>query len=338
MSKSPGDRGFRLPQSALAHPRFSVQCPKPNVSALRLLKYALKNISRSKFLSFSTVLVLSLMAFFINVLFFVEYVAESLIGNVSDRLSISLNLKPGYSDTDREIIDLSARLREIDPGVEVRYVSNSDAFEILRERDPELAKVIESEADNPLPSSLSVRNVPIAAYERLDAEVTKYRDVLQYDAGTGRKTIVDYRAQYEKIKALSDMLVSIRYGSYAIIGLFFFAVAAIVYNAIGNGVFFYREEIRIIGLVGGDAVFVYGPFAIQGFLYALSGAMVGFLGFYILLSNINFSLLSDFPIFVDRFFASRPSAFLSEIAVFAFVALVSGTVSSLRFSRRAGET
>lgn len=305
---------------------------------MRLLKYALKNVARSKFLSFSTILVLSLMAFFINVLFFVEYVAEAIVGNVSDRLSLVLNLKPGYSDTDREIIELSGALAAIDPAIEIKYVSNTEAFDILRKRDPELAKVIESDEDNPLPSSLSVRNVPIAAYERMDAEITKYRDALRYESGTGRKSIVDYRAQYEKIKALSDMLMSIQYGSYAIVALFFFAVAAIIYNAIGNAVFFYREEIRIIGLVGGDARFVYGPFAIQGVLYALSGAAAGFAAFSVLLSNVDFALLSDFPIFVDRFFVSSTSAFQIEFAVFAIVALFSGTVSSLRFSGRAKES
>ncbi len=209
----------------------------------------MKNIARNSFLSFSTVLVLSLMTFFIYVLFFVEYVASALIGNISDRLSLSLNLRPGYSDTNRDIVELTNALRSVDPAVEVRYISNAEAFEILKQRDPELARVIESDRDNPLPSSLSIKNVPIAKYAELDAVVSKYQSAVQYDAGTGKKTIVDYRAQYEKIRGLTDVLLSIRHGTIAVVGLFLFAVAAIVYNAIGNSVFYYREEIRIIGLV-----------------------------------------------------------------------------------------
>ena len=224
---------------------------------MRIFKYALKNITRNSFLSFSTVLVLSLMTFFIYVLFFVEYVASAIIGNISDRLSLSLNLKPGFSDTSHEIVELTNGLRAVDPSVEIKYVSNAEAFEVLKKRDPELARVIESDKDNPLPSSLSVKNVPIAKYAELDAVVSSHKSAVQYDAGTGKKTIVDYRAQYEKIKGLTDVLMSIRYGIIVVVGLFLFAVSAIVYNAIGNSVFFYREEIRIIGLVGGGARFVY---------------------------------------------------------------------------------
>jgi cell division protein FtsX len=131
------------------------------------------------------------------------------------------------------------------------------------------------------------------------------------------------------------VLLSIRYGAYAIVGLFLFAVAAIVYNAIGNSVFFHREEIRIIGLVGGDAKFVYGPFAIQGFLYAIAAATLGFVLFVMLMKNVNFSLLSDFPIFVDSFFVGRAEVFLSEFGALALIALVSGFVSSMRFSKKA---
>ncbi|MDQ1343946.1 MAG: cell division transport system permease protein [Patescibacteria group bacterium] len=302
---------------------------------MRIFKYALKNVARNSFLSFSTVLVLSLMTFFIYVLFFVEYVASAIIGNISDRLSLSLNLRSGYSDTSSEIVELTNGLRAVDPSVEVRYVSNVEAFEILKKRDPELARVIESDKDNPLPSSVSVKNVPIAKYAELDAIVSKHRDAVQYDAGTGKKTIVDYRAQYEKIKGLTDVLISIRYGTIAVVGLFLFAVAAIVYNAIGNSVFYYREEIRIIGLVGGGARFVYGPFAIQGLVYALVAAVISLAGFSFVIRSVNFSLLADFPIFVDKFFVERSEAFLSVVAALAFVALVSGFLSSFRFARRA---
>lgn len=275
------------------------------------------------------------MTFFIFVLFFVEFVAQALIGNISDRLSLSLNLRPGFSDTSTGVVDLTNGLRSVDSAIEVRYVSNTEAFDILRKRDPELAKVIENDKENPLPSSLSVKNVPIAKYGELDAIISRHKDSVQYDGESGKKTIVDYRAQYQKISALTDVLISIRHGTMVIVGLFLFAVAAIVYNAIGNSVFYYREEIRIIGLVGGDAKFVYGPFAVQGFAYASLAAAISFIVFSAIIRNVNFSLLSDFPIFVSKFYAERSMAFFSVAIALSLVALVSGFLSSYRFSRKA---
>ena len=64
---------------------------------------------------------------------------------------------------------------------------------------------------------------------------------------------------------------------YAIIGLFLFTVFMIVYNTIGNFVFFYKDEIKIIELVGGSSRFVYGPFGLQGALYTSIGTLRGIL-------------------------------------------------------------
>ena len=216
---------------------------------MRILKYALKNIIRNSFLSFSSILIVALMVFFSNVLFFVEYTVESLTKSVNDRLSISLNLKTGYADTSSEVVGLMNDIKEKIVEVDVRFISAADAFETLKKRDPELAKVIESDKDNPLPSAVVIKNVPLGSYEAFDSVVTRYKDILNYENGAGKKTVVDYREQYSKIKDLANLLISIRYGIYAIIGLFLFSVCAMIYQAIGNSVFFFREEIKIIGLV-----------------------------------------------------------------------------------------
>lgn len=81
---------------------------------------------------------------------------------------------------------------------------------------------------------------------------------------------------------------------------------------------------------------MYGPFAIQGFTYALVAALVALVAFSMVIRSVNFSLLADFPIFVDTFFFERSWAFAAVVAALAVVALVSGSLSSFRFARRAG--
>ncbi|HBY74516.1 TPA: hypothetical protein DEG21_01185 [Patescibacteria group bacterium] len=126
---------------------------------MRILKYALKNIKRNAFLSFSSILVLSLIIFFINILLLVNFTVDTITSNVNDRLTISLNLKSSYTNENSEVIELITNIKLFNKTLNVSYISQEDAFSILRKRDPELAKVIESEKDNPLPSSILIKNI-----------------------------------------------------------------------------------------------------------------------------------------------------------------------------------
>lgn len=298
---------------------------------MRILKYALKNTIRNPFLSFSSILVISLLVFFINVLFFIEYVTSSITSNVNDRMSISLNLKPGYTGDNAEVIECISALKQTNPSVQIQYISREEAFEILKKRDPELSRVIEGDQENPLPSSISIKNIPMSEYPNIDAVVKRYTGIIQYDEERSKKSLTDYRAQYERIQGLINILLSVHYGIYGIIGFFLFAVFIIIYNSIGNFVFFYRDEIKIIRLVGGENLFIYGPFAIQGILYTGLAYIVGTSAFSLLVRNINFSLITDFPVFIDKFFTLYEQIFLMEFGIILLVGLFSGFLSSRRF-------
>jgi cell division protein FtsX len=76
----------------------------------RLFKYAIKNILRNKFLSISSVLVLTLLMFFINILVILHNVSFKLIDSINSKLTISLYLKDGYNQNSH---DIKALLSEI---------------------------------------------------------------------------------------------------------------------------------------------------------------------------------------------------------------------------------
>ena len=69
------------------------------------------------------------------------------------------------------------------------------------------------------------------------------------------------------ISVVVDMLRSLEYGVYVLLGLFIFTVFAIVHMIIRNFIYFLQDEVEIIELVGGNASFVYGPFVVQGMFY-----------------------------------------------------------------------
>jgi len=246
-------------------------------------------------------------------------------------MSISLNLKPGYDADNSEVIESISALKQASSSVQVQFISREEAFEVLKKRDPELSRVIEWDKDNPLPSSIVIKNIPLGEYPAINMVVKRYTGIIQYDEERSKKSLTDYRAQYDRIQGLINILLSVQYGIYGIIGFFIFAVFIIIYNSIGNFVFFYRDEIKIIRLVGGENFFIYGPFAIQWVLYTGLAYFIGTSVFSLLVRNINFSLITDFPVFIDRFFALYGQIFLMEFGVVLFVGLLSGFLSSRRF-------
>jgi len=61
---------------------------------------------------------------------------------------------------------------------------------------------------------------------------------------------VDYRAQYTRVEAVVHNLRLLEYGVYILLALFAFTVFVVVHTVIRNFIFYLRDEIEIIELVG----------------------------------------------------------------------------------------
>lgn len=66
---------------------------------MNILRYAFKNIFRNLFLSASSVLVIGLLVFFVNILLFVLFATEQFIMSVNDKISITINFRDGFDNS-----------------------------------------------------------------------------------------------------------------------------------------------------------------------------------------------------------------------------------------------
>lgn len=60
---------------------------------VNILRYAFKNIFRNIFLSVSSILIIGLLVFFVNILLFVIYSTDEFIHSINNRISININLQ-----------------------------------------------------------------------------------------------------------------------------------------------------------------------------------------------------------------------------------------------------
>ena len=304
----------------------------------RIFTYSIKNIFRNKFLSFSSILVIMLLMFFINILLVIQNVSFKLIKTVNDKWTIALYLKDKYDKNSIEVVTLMNGIKKISDSINVNYRDKWDALEIMRTREPDLVKIIER--SNPLPNAISISGIWIAEYWAVNyliqsklylfdwnSEWVDLKDIKVSDPKWAKYST--YNSQYKKIIGVIDYLVVLRISLYIIIWMFLFSISIIIYSIIWNFIYHYKDEIYITRLVWGSKVFIYWPFWIQGVLYALMGAILWIVLFYSGLEIIN--LLLDKNYDIAYIIWEYKLIFLLEIIVLMSIGWISWFISSRKY-------
>lgn len=294
-------------------------------------RYAVKNIFRNIFLSVSSVLIIWLLIFFVNILLFVIFSTDRFIVSINDRISININLQDGYDNTQIRSKEFLAGVSNSFSGVQLDYISREAALDLLTTRNPDLATLIESDS-NPLPNSIRLSNIDINQYKQLNIYIAQFRDILQYNEWSMNKKLLDYRTQFDRISSVVEMLHILQFAVYILLWLFIFTVSIVIYMVIHNFVFFLQDEIRIIELVGGRPSFIYGPFIIQWLLYASIATCISIVTFLAILTlTRSQSIFVDFLPFLSDFSALFVMYSWILIPLFSLIGAISAFLASWKY-------
>ncbi len=274
----------------------------------KLLKYSVKNTLRNKFLTISSILVLTLLMFFINILVLLEDVSGNIINSVNSKMNISLYLKEEYTDKSLEIKKLIENIKSLEAWIEVQYKTKEVLLEEFREKEPKLVQILER--DNPIPNTIIISNVKISDYKKLNEVIENKMFVLSNEE-KNQDYFANYTSQYKRINQVTFVLDLLKKWLYVIIAIFFVSIAIIIYSVISNFIYYYRDEIYITKLVWWSNVFIYWPFVIQWILYAIVSFLLTMAIFLIVIKNLesflvwyytpsisNIILLAEFIIFI----------------------------------------
>lgn len=108
---------------------------------MNILRYAFRNIFRNIFLSFSSILIIGLLAFFVNILLFVLFSTETFIESINNRISLTINLKEGMDDATPRVRTLMRGITGAFTGISLEYTSREEALSLLALRNPDLASL-----------------------------------------------------------------------------------------------------------------------------------------------------------------------------------------------------
>ncbi len=291
----------------------------------RLFKYSIKNILRNKFLSFSSVIVLWLLMFFVNLLMIMHNLSSNLIQAINSKLTISLYLKDEYTKDHITVKSLMDTIQSELPEIMIEFKTKEEVLEDMRKQDEELVSIIKSQ--NPLPATINLSNIKMEEYEKLNVIIEwKYGILTDFKTNS----TYDYRTQYERILKIISLLKTLKFALYIIIWVFLLSIFVITYSIIWNFIYHYRDEIYITKLVWGGNSFIYGPFVFQGIIYSVI--------WFFLSTNVFLIFVNNASIFFDRGTVKEyiingdlNSILLLQLLIFISIGAASSFLSARRY-------
>ena len=247
----------------------------------RILRAGVLDFSRNAFVSFASILVMTVTLFTVGTTLFAGVILNSALIELRDKADVNVYFTT--SAPEEQILQMKTSLEALPEVAQVEYLSRDEALAQFRERhknDQLTLYALDELPDNPLGAVLNVKAKDLSQYEAIAAFLQD-----QQAASTGSASIIDKINFFdEQHRAALDRLESItasaqRLGLIVVI-LLILTTLAISFNTLRLAIYTSRDEIQVMRLVGAGAFYIRAPFMVEGVLYGLIAGIVTLLLFY----------------------------------------------------------
>ncbi len=281
----------------------------------KLFKTTKENMLRNKWLSLSTIFVVSVV-FTISIFFIaVAILGQKAVKYYETRAQVIVFFKREAPEEEifkfRDLINDEELVEAID------YISKEEALEIYKqdfENDPDLIETITADT---LPPSLGVRAKSIESLEQLIRNIN-----VEKEKNAHVDEVFYFKDVVDNIKTLSKVM---NYGAVILIGGLSAITFALIMVTIGFNILAHKEEIEIMHLVGSADNQIRLPFIAEGAMYGAIGGLISsiliLVPWYIMMHTI---VGSDFYYLISQFFTDLSLGFLKSFdPVFVLIFLLS---------------
>ena len=229
----------------------------------KLWKNLLISIKREKFLSLSTLIIMTItftvLGFFLSLIVF----SQTAVKYLENQAQITIFFKDDFFE--KNILSLKEKYEKDKTISNVNYVSKEQALKIFTDLNKNEPILLESISANILPASLEIRAKRLSSLSALAAKFEKQDGV-------------------EEVRYFKDVIENFRFWSnlYHLIGLglvlifatiSFSVVIALIRMTINSK----GEELEILKLVGATDVYVKRPFIFQAVFFGLVSSVLSFI-------------------------------------------------------------
>lgn len=300
------------------------------IDAKRIFRSGVTNFKRSGLISFASILVVTITLSVITGLIFVQAVLGNTLNDIQNKVDVTIYFTTDANES--SILSMKSSIEQFPEVASVAYTSALDSlsdFRIRHQNDYLTTQALDELGSNPLGASLTIHA----------KDTTKYESIVKLleNDGTLAKdnaSIID-KINYNQNKDVIDRLNSIiagarRLGLLTTLVLVLISIV-ITLNTIRLTIYFAREEIAVMRLVGADNRYIRGPFLVEGILYGVIATLITMVIFAGITYWFGYSM-SDF-LGVNLF-----KYYLSNLFQILFIVLLSGialgTISSTIAIRR----
>lgn len=241
---------------------------------------------RSPYQALSAALIMTLTFFVISVFSILTILTVRMVDYFESRPQLTVFFNEGTEQS--EIKNLMQKLEATGKTTKITYVSQEDALKIYKEQnknDPILLDLVTADV---LPASIEIQALEPVYLSDLAKTVT------------GEPSVNEVIYQKDIVDTLISWVKAFRIMGLSVIGVLVTVSFFVIVTIIGIKIAMRKEEIETMKLIGASNWFIRAPFLIEGMLYGMAGAFVGWSLCMILLlwaTPILSSFLNGIPIF-----------------------------------------
>lgn len=301
------------------------------VQIKRMFRAGSLSFMRNGMVSFASVLVMTITLSVLSGIMLFDHVLKTTLSGVEDRVDVTAYFLPGTGED--IILDIQEKMSTLAEVAEVSYVSEREALEAFRarhENDQTTLQALDELDENPIGAMLNIRAKEISQYESI---ANFFEDGTTLGVGTPSVIDqVDYNRNKEEIQTIQDIL---RRGR--LLGILITVVLAalsiiVTFNTIRLAIFFAREEIGVMRLVGASRLHIRGPFIVEGALYGIVATVFTILLFLPITGWFGSKMTNFFG--GINLFTYYTSNILWFILILLFSGVILGSLASLFATRR----
>lgn len=186
---------------------------------------------------------------------------HSAVNAVGDRFEISVYLKDGLSEQEKDF--LLNRLKS-EPGVKkVSYLPRDEALALFKKELKDQETLVKGLGENPLPDSYEVN------IDRRYADEDKLGPMAKRFSGFAGVEDVSYGKQGARM--LAGLFKLITYGGIVLAVLLGVSVVFIISNSVRLALYSRGQEIELMQWIGATRGFIQGPFLLEGMMLSMLG-------------------------------------------------------------------
>lgn len=263
----------------------------------RLLKLALANFWRNKWLSLAAIFMISLTLLVISLSITLNIVVSSTTNSLKDKIDLVVYFNDSASDDQIALIKKQIEGRSDIKTVD--YVSKDEAYqEWINSNTKDRIKNVVTPTENPLPRSLEIKTIDP---EHLDG-VYNYLSLDQF------KEVIEsisYQRNKEIIKKLINITKFSKQLGLILSSIFIIIAVLVILNTLRLTIFTRKDEVEIMKLVGASDYFIRLPFVIEAMFYSLfaclaSTSLLGLIFYFI--GPVAKRYLGETPFDISQFF------------------------------------